>query len=355
MATFILKFRQKSTDSIIKSIQFFGGEIEYVSPVLPIIAFQSDQQTVRRIREHVACDYLFKAPDHGSLLEHGSLTSHYTPLNIVPKVDASRLRSAGLTGWGVVVAILDSGISEEWVRERHDFTGFGSQPVIDHGNKVANIIKRFARGSRLISCKVGQNYHDLKLTDVLKAIDFAISQQVHVVNMSLGFEIENCRRGHGCPLCDVVNYYTHHNGVLFVAAGGNDGEEGSIRCPGRSFEVITVGSIKQQSLAVADYSSKGLPGFNKPNILTSGSIYFDGKYDEGTSYSAPLIAGVSAALMTGAQMSVAKVKQLLYTSAERIERVPEHHQGFGVFSIEKLMEVLENEKSIAASEGQEPS
>ena len=354
MGTYILKFRNKLTDSVVDSIRFHGVEIEYISPVLPIIAFQGEQHTVGIIRKQIAYDYLIEVPEQGSFLEHGSLTSHFTPLNIIPKVDTSRLRSAGLTGWGVVVAILDSGISEEWVRERYDFTGFGSEPVIDHGNKVANIIKRFARGSRLISCKVGQNYHDLKLTDVLKAIDFAVSQQVHIINMSLGFVIPSCRQGQGCPLCDVVNYYAHHNGVLFVAAGGNDGVEGSIRCPGRSSEVITVGSIKQQSLAVADYSSKGLPGFNKPNILTSGSIYFDGKYDEGTSYSAPLITGISAALMTGNQMPVAEVKHLIFKSAEPIEHVPEHHQGFGVFNIEKLMEVLEYDKSNVKNKGQEP-
>lgn len=161
---FFLNSKNDSIHDISSVIIQKGGTIEYTSPVLPIIAFKSDLCTREYLNDHFELDYVCEAPNGHIHYENltGSV-SQFTPLQIVPKVDFSLLRNANLTGWGKTIAILDSGISEEWVKEHHDFTGFGSDPAFDHGNKVANIIKRFSRGSRIISCKVTQSPNDVKL------------------------------------------------------------------------------------------------------------------------------------------------------------------------------------------------
>lgn len=172
-----------------------------------------------------------------------------------------------------------------------------------------------------------------------------------VINLSLGFSIAQCD-GNKCPLCQHINAYTQMNGILFVSAAGNRCNENTIDCPGKAHEGITVGAVNQSSNQVAAYCSKGVPGVRKPNILTSGSIYFNQEYDEGTSFAAPIVSGVCAAVLSGvAGMNHVDMKNLLYNNATDIKQ-PTHHQGFGTMNLEKMLEVLSNATDNRQNSGQ---
>lgn len=351
---FYLRSNPNDIEAIISEIPTHGGQLEYVSPILPIIAYKADVDLTDRLTDKYELVKLQSIPV-GRVQEDliGSL-SQLTPLHINPKMDHVSLRNAGYTGWQKTIAILDSGVSEEWLKERYDFTGFGNDPYIEHGNKVANIIKRFARGATLISCKVTQS-GEVKGLDVLKAIDFAVNDlKADIINMSLGFQVAHCD-GTSCAICQTVSAYANRDNVLFVVAAGNEYIEGTICCPGKAAESITVGATGKTNDEVAAYSSKGMPGSMKPNILSSGSIVYNGKPDSGTSYSAPIVTGVSAAIMSGhSQMGPADIKNLLYSNATDIEQ-PSHHQGFGVMDVNEMLEVLSNGSGNGQSSGQSES
>ncbi|MGE7718060.1 S8 family peptidase [Priestia megaterium] len=358
--TYLLKPNENAQlEVIIGEIVALGGRIAYESPIMPLIAFESNEKVKSILEKQYELNYIIDSPEDGNLMESGdevmgSLSSTFTPLQIVPKVDFASVRSAGCTGWGVTVAVLDSGISESFVKDHYDFTGTGSMPKVHHGNAVGNIIKRFARGSNIISCKVTQELTGMKLIDVLKGIDHAVNCGANVINMSLGFEIPSCKKGEGCPICDVVNTYSQLTDVLFVVSAGNGGSEGSITCPGNAQEAITVGSIDERSKAVARHSSKGQPGSNKPNILTSGTIYYNNDYDLGTSFSAPIVTGVSVAVKSKKAYSSAEIKDLIYSTAEDIH-VPTHHQGFGLMDLNRILEVVTDDKIDNQAERQNES
>lgn len=349
MPSLFVRFNNTTQDAVASDIRQNGGAIDYISPILPILAYSGEEGIADVLRANHAIEYIVEAPEDGNLLEDGHLNSNMTPLQLVPKVDHTTLRQVG-TGWGTTVAVLDAGISEEWAKEHFDFTGNGSSPVIDHGNKVGSIIKRYSRGSRIVSVKVAQYFNGVKAIDVLNGINFAVNTlQADIINLSVGFQRSACQ-GVSCPLCDHVNAYAQQGKVLFVTAAGNDGGEGTIDCPGKAFESVTVGAITQTSNEIAAYSSKGHEGQRKPNILSSGSIYFNGIYDEGTSYSTPVVTGVCASLFDKIKKP-AELKDLIYSTAQDLHK-PFHHQGFGLMNVDRILEVLADGESVTQSEGQ---
>ncbi|OZI12181.1 hypothetical protein CEW92_06770 [Bacillaceae bacterium SAS-127] len=350
METYLLKYKELDVLSLIENtIERNGGFIVYSSPVFPIMGVSINKETKIEIEETFDLEYIIKDPDGQLQNLDGTITStKKNHLQIVPSLNFQELRNSNYVGWTTTVAVLDSGINESWVSEHTDLTGYGSTAVFDHGTKVANIIKAAAPGARILSYKVCQ-HEKVKGTAVLSAIDQAVTK-ADIINLSIGFDVD-CKPDHLCPFCEYVNYYTQNSGKLFVVAAGNKGKEDSIQCPGKSQEAITVAAIKPYSQALADYSSRGVPGIKKPNILTSGTIYFNQVMDEGTSFSTPAITGVCASFFPYVSKNVSEMKSRLYSSAIDIG-LPEHHQGFGLLDLEKLLEVFKNDQSDDQSKGQ---
>ncbi|CAI8939305.1 S8 family peptidase [Bacillus sp. IT-13CA1] len=350
MNNFFVRFSNEcDREEIMGTILARDGKVVYSSPVLPIIEATMDEDIIYTLKESFLIDYITEKPI-GSIAEFsGELTGIRNRLRIIPGLDLQKLRNSNFTGWGTTVAVLDSGVSASWVSEHHDYTGYGSNPSIDHGTKVASLIKEASPGSKIVSHKVCHG-PEVNLTCVLQALDEAV-KHADIINLSLGFDIKECKKETPCALCESVNFYAQNMKILFVTAAGNKWGEDSIQCPGKAQETITVSSVKAYTEEVADYASKGIPGIMKPNILTSGSIYFNNNHDEGTSFSAPIISGVSAAIYDVLNRDITNIKSILYTTAKDLG-LPKHYQGFGLLDLDKLLEVVINDQGNSQSEGQ---
>jgi subtilisin family serine protease len=351
MDTYLIKFNENEQQLILDKINHFGGEVVYSSPILPILGANLSDSMKAKLEDEFDLYYIHDLPQDGNLQNiDGSLLARQTnPVRIVPNLDFQDFKLANHIGWGINIAVIDSGISGPLVTEHHDFSGYGAVPNISHGTVVANVIKQAAPGAKILSFKVSHDF-SVKYLNVLDAIHLAVTK-ADVINLSLGFNIEKCDASNPCTLCETINYYTQNQGKLFVVAAGNVGKENSIQCPGKSQEAVTVGSIKEQSLELADYSSRGVPGVKNPNIITSGSIYYNQEWDAGTSYSAPILSGVMSALLPSVNKNVTKLKSYVYNSAKDIG-LPEHHQGFGLLDIDSLLEVLTIDQSNSKGKGQ---
>ena len=139
------------------------------------------------------------------------------------------------------------------------------------------------------------------------------------------------------------------NGIVVVSAAGNSGPQiETIRSPGSSYKIITVGALNDRRVnnipqyelfEVADFSSRG-PIFNnyKPDLLTSGVNINGLNYDvnsgfyttmSGTSVSTPMVVGVvSRILKKYPQYSPDQVKRYLITSCTKITG-DRNSEGFG--------------------------
>jgi subtilisin family serine protease len=293
----------------------------------------------------------------------------------IQQIGAPTAWKAGLTGTGVTVALVDSGVDTTHpdlagrVTAQTDFSplGTGGTPttedvhdVAGHGTFVASIIAGSGSASagryrgaapdvRLVSAKVG----DVEVTQstVIAAMEWAVgTQHAKVVNMSLGFPDS----AGADPLEAAVNDLTARYGALFVVAAGNDGNNGnnpnnaddySILSPATAEAALSVGAVDHDN-RLADFSSRGpgldgdtiKPEITAPGVDITGALSADawnndgGLYNTGygTSFAAPHVSASAAILAEKhPDWSPALLKSALMGSARPTPGIGVFAQGAG--------------------------
>jgi serine protease AprX len=282
-------------------------------------------------------------------------------------------RSA-LTGKGVGVAVIDSGVAflpelQGRITASLDFTD-GRGPGIDqngHGTHVAGIIAGGAHNklsdpigvapqAEIVSLKVLDERGRGLASDVIDAIDWAIAHRqqfnIQVINLSLGAPVVQSWRDD--PLDQAVER-AYEAGITVVAAAGNFGKDtdgnrvrGGITAPGNSPYALTVGAMDTHRTpwrsddTVAEYSSRGptlIDGLIKPDLAAPGShiesllapnSWIARTYPElvvgsgkdallelsGTSMAAAVVSGAAALLESAKSLSPLATRLALQWSSE---------------------------------------
>jgi serine protease AprX len=286
---------------------------------------------------------------------------------------------AGVTGQGIGVAVIDSGIgthaalSKKVVANVSLITGDSSVgDGFGHGTHVAGVIAGngaaaanvtplytggIAPGAQLINVRVlGANGMGLT-SDVIAGIDWAVANRtkynIRILNLSLGHPVFEPSATD--PLCAAVARAVNA-GVVVVAAAGNygvapDGRPilGGITSPGNSPFALTVGAVNtwgtvtRSDDTVATYSSRGPTPFDfavKPDVAAPGNkiisleankAYLPATYSflhkagtgtnaymqlSGTSMAAPMVSGAAALLLQGTPgLTPAQVKLAIQSGA----------------------------------------
>lgn len=204
-------------------------------------------------------------------------------------------------GTGVLVAVLDSGI------DSHpqfgaveildlDFSGVGaSGPGSDHGTSVASIIagsEGIAPNAELLNIRVFNETGQASSYDVALGIVEAVNQGAKIINMSLGVYRDVAAMREAVA-------YAADNGVLMVAAAGNDAIN-TLPYPAAYDGVIAVTAVDalgQQAIfpnqsAQIDFAAPGV------GVLTANTEVGLDAFT-GTSAAAPFVSGTLASLMSG--------------------------------------------------------
>ncbi len=226
----------------------------------------------------------------------------------IDKVKAPKAWSGGFTGKGIKVAIIDTGISTH-----EDLVVSGGASFVDyttsyeddygHGTHVAGIIGArnndigvvgVAPEASLYAVKVLDNFGSGSLSGVVAGIDWAITNGMNVINMSLGSWT-------GTTSMEQAVDQAYNSGILVVAAAGNagtaDGLGDSVSYPARYDSAIAVAAV-DSNLNRASFSSTG----NKVEIAAPGdmilSTYMGNTYEylSGTSMATPYVSGLLALL-----------------------------------------------------------
>jgi len=285
----------------------------------------------------------------------------------------------GVTGHGVGVAVIDSGIAAHSALAN---TVVASVSMLDddastgdpfgHGTHVAGIIAGagspaipvtklytggIAPGAQLINIRVLRADGTGLTSDVVAGIDWAIDHRttynIRVINLSLGHSVtEPCATD---PLCEAVARASLACIVVVAAAGNNgmtpDGHMilGGVTSPGNSPFAITVGAVNTAGTVnrnddtITTYSSRGPTKYDftmKPDVAAPGnkivSLEAAGSYLatsypslhragfgsnaymqlSGTSMATPMVSGAIALLLQGnPSLSPAQVKLALQMGA----------------------------------------
>ncbi|ABI67514.1 S8 family serine peptidase [Syntrophomonas wolfei] len=216
----------------------------------------------------------------------------------------------GTTARPVVVAVVDSGIDDKHddLINRIDSRGYNfvedNQDIFDwegHGTAVSSIIAAQTDNRLGIAGVNGQNpvkILPLKtididgygyISDIIKAIDYAIEAEVDVINLSMGSDrysdIEN----------EVIQKAINC-GITVVASAGNEGDS-RYDYPASYPGVISVGAIDRQGNP-ANFSNHN----DQVDVVAPGveikACRPGNSYDclNGTSFSAPMVTGTAAML-----------------------------------------------------------
>lgn len=226
-------------------------------------------------------------------------------------VNAPYAWNSGLTGTGIGIAVIDSGIYSHpdlttasggsRIVYRQSFISGGVQnDDFGHGTHVAGILagngrsssmpgtlhllKGIAPNANLLDLRVldlnGASTDSIVIAALQKAVQLKNQYNVRVINLSVGRPIyESCNRD---PLCQAVEA-AWKSGIVVVTAAGNLGRNGyaTITSPGNSPHAITVGCMKtletypRSDDQIASYSSKGPTYVDltvKPDVVAPGNL-----------------------------------------------------------------------------------
>ena len=225
-----------------------------------------------------------------------------------PKLGLQEYR--GVTGRGVGVAIVDSGIATHSALANKvvaavsfvpgdptplDRFGHGTHVagiVAGQGSAAASVTDRYqggiAPGAHLISVKVLDREGSGRTSDVIAGLDWVVAHKadygIRIVNLSLGHSVTEP------SLTDPLNAAVVRavaSGILVVASAGNQGKDaegrqvlGSITSPGNSPHAVTAGAtnmwdtVARNDDTVTTYSSRGPTKYEfaaKPDVVAPGN------------------------------------------------------------------------------------
>lgn len=279
----------------------------------------------------------------------------------------------GLTGKGIGVAVLDTGIFlhrdfDSRVIAFADMVNRKTSPYDDcgHGTHICGIIggsgfmsggryRGIAPGCNLVAVKVLDRKGNGYSSDVLAGISWILERKeslgIRILNISVG---ACSKRGmsENSALVKGVNRAWDAGLAVVVAAGNNGPQRMSITTPGISRKVITVGcSDDNREVLVGgnrmvDYSGRGPTAacICKPDLVAPGCsiVSCAGRNDKytiksGTSMSTPIVSGALALLLERyPDMTNKEIKLKLRESCTDIG-LPKNQQGWGLLNVERLI------------------
>ncbi|MEU7578923.1 S8 family serine peptidase [Streptomyces sp. NPDC041068] len=266
------------------------------------------------------------------------------------QIGTPRAWEAGLTGKGVKVAVLDTGVDAEHpdlkgrVGESKSF--IPGEEVADrngHGTHVASTVggsgaasegkkeKGVAPGASLAVGKVLSDEGFGSESEIIAGMEWAAKDiDAKIVSMSLGSQEASDGTD---PMAAAVNSLSKETGALFVVAAGNTGAPSSIGSPGAADSALTIGAVDSADEA-AYFTSRGpragdnalKPDLSAPGVdilaARSGLVGGEGFYTEmsGTSMATPHVAGVAALLAEKhPDWSGARLKDALMSGSKQLD------------------------------------
>lgn len=253
-----------------------------------------------------------------------------------------------LTGKGATLCVLDTGVSphldlclpksrikffkdlDQNKNAIYDDNGHGTfvaGVALGNGTVSGRKIRGIAPNAELVAVKVISQTGECGAFKILEGMQWVLdnAKKYNIKTVCMSFGSEPLSRSDPLKLGAETLV---HNGITVVCAAGNSGR-GSLKSPGISPLVITVGAVDNENFE-ARFSSNGeYYGVKKPDIYAKGvqvkGLATNASYIQmsGTSVSAPYIAGAVCLLHEKyPNLSPSEAKKMLLASADKRNGLP---------------------------------
>ena len=286
-----------------------------------------------------------------------------TLADVAALTGADRLHAAGVTGRGVDVALIDSGIAPVAGLRGDGQVVHGPDLSLDpeqaagldahgHGTHLAGVLAGrggpagdgMAPGARLVDVKVGAADGAVDVSQVIAALDWVVEHRhddgLDIRVVTLAFGTDSRQDPAVDPLVHAVDRAWRAGLVVVTAVGNDSADDRRVASPASNPNVLAVGATDSagsrdpDESAPASFSSVGssrrpdllAPGARVVSLRTPGS-WLDSRYPQsrrgealtrasGTSQSTAVVSGAVALLLQQRpELTPDQVKQLLLDSA----------------------------------------
>ncbi|WP_147802778.1 S8 family peptidase [Alkalicoccus halolimnae] len=299
------------------------------------------------------------------LSETDELEDYQFPVWGFNKIQLQHANRAGLTGKGVKVAVIDTGISTSHedlnVKEGYNFLNYSSNYEDDHGHgsHVAGILagsaplqsdgmRGVAPGVDLYAAKVMDDQGSGRHSTIIEAIEWSIEKNVDIINLSIGGQ--RASEGLTKALAEA-----HAEGITMVGAAGNRGEETGITnidYPARDKNVIgTAATNFKDERAPFSTAGSGVEIAAPGVSIYSASTGRGYEVNSGTSMAAPMVSGMLAIMKeSDPELSSREMRlQLREWTAPSQVSTPNNNIGYGRIEFPRyLSETLDPVMAIKA-------
>lgn len=305
-------------------------------------------------------------------------------LNQIQQLGVDEMHKNGFTGKGILVAVFDAGFDKANTMDafKHLFSAKKIVKTYDFVSNDTTVFESHWHGTAAMSC-IGAKLN-AQLVGTAPDADFAlyrtedIGSETRIEEVywlfaaenadSLGVDVINSSLGYYSFDNPTTNYkfedlngdktisaraadFAVARGIMVVNSAGNEGNNNwnHIVTPADADSVISVGAVDVLG-NTAGFSSPGPNAKNtlKPEVSARGSQTTvaisnpNASSSSGTSFSAPLIAGMVASLKQQfPQYSAMKIRELLIKSASKYE-TPDNKIGYGIPSYKRFVQLARN-------------
>ncbi|MGB9343690.1 S8 family serine peptidase [Trichococcus sp.] len=335
----IVRFKDKPGQAELHAFKGLGGDVNSVFTIIPAISGKLPAKAIEALKnnpqvEVVELDYTVQALEYSSENELGNSWGADT-------INADAALTAGYSGEGVKVAVLDSGVNFNHfdLRDNFDFSAnelgydfvsddFFPEDVYGHGTHVAGILAAASNGFGVVGVAPNAQIVALRVLDdngegtasrIIEALQWI--QNYNAAHPDSPIRITNNSYGTGSNSSQLEAAFDvlASSGVLHIGSAGNDGSAAgngnNVSYPARYESVVAVAALDKNNLR-ASFSSTGsdveiaAPGVSILSTWKDGTNFegpqpfsfagYAGEYfieANGTSMASPHVAGVAALLM----------------------------------------------------------
>lgn len=285
------------------------------------------------------------------------------------------LHAEGFRGEGMLIAVIDAGFKEieqnsfyqKMVNEGRLVGRYSLRPnFLDqtylngtrHGMRVTSIMAADENGSfvgtapkasyALIHSECAETEQPFEEDFWINAVEIADSLGADVINSSNGYTVFDIYPqgshtyaeldGHTSIISRCASLLGE-KGIITCNSAGNNGNSSwyFISAPADAFNILAVGACTADSI-ITDFSSRG-PSYDgrvKPDVISMGGYvnvyyYANAVYSEnGTSFSSPIIAGLSACLWQAMPSYTATEIMQIIRESSHLYNNPNPDYGYGI-------------------------